>query len=631
MTSNQIADRIQLSVRTVKKDMILLADYLKSHGAVLKSKNNLGYWIEISDEAKYIKLYHKLSVLFNSEDYYRIQYMGDKSDAILRILLANDQFIRLDEIAERLYLTKSALREEFKYARTILESYNLHIESEPNHGSRVAGYEFCRRMCLLRQLNYSSYQFDGSETKEFDALFDYPLEDTVELRHMINRALISSGLRITDNFINWIVRYCIMSMRRSAEHPLQFSEARKKKLRTYPQYQLAAGIMESSSLGLRDDEVYGFETLLLMWNDISPEDLEEHQYAQELSEIDALTPQIIESLRREAGIDFTDHPAFRKMIRSSLIPIIFQVDCGIQKFSIYGGVQCNDEVRRHPFCMMLGSIVLHFLRDRYTADFSVYNFIYLAARFTTLFTMSSLPRPRKRIAVCSSLGIGIAESIKETVRNYFPKDAIESIEARNLYELRQFRQDEIDCVLLNMPKYAYLYSWPFYHVSMSPTQQELEKIRSQYLSDYESMPDVQKRIAGMIHICRNIRINDVNLLPAYINQIINGDSSNWDRFYEQFHKQQHLSYCNQISLVFLTKSICRASGIYLLSFDRPLLWGEQKLSALIIAAVDCEGNLQNGVIYSAFSTYVYGNASSLVSSLSAEDDQSIISRLSSFI
>lgn len=66
ITSTEIANRLNVSDRTIKTDMKSFANYFYKHGAKLLSVRSKGYKIEIFDELKYnsYKFYNEVSTFF---------------------------------------------------------------------------------------------------------------------------------------------------------------------------------------------------------------------------------------------------------------------------------------------------------------------------------------------------------------------------------------------------------------------------------------------------------------------------------------------------------------------------------------------------------------------------------------
>ena len=70
--------------------------------------------------------------------------------AVMRFEGADEEgYFRLEQLADRLYLSPSAIKKEMPGVRDFLGSFNLSLPARPGKGIRLAGGEFNRRLCLL--------------------------------------------------------------------------------------------------------------------------------------------------------------------------------------------------------------------------------------------------------------------------------------------------------------------------------------------------------------------------------------------------------------------------------------------------------------------------------------------------
>ena len=110
ITINKIAKRINISDRTLKNDLIDLREYVKESGGELIAKPGKGLKINIIDEKKF-----KENKLLVETKYTYVGTENDliqsRSNQIAKILIIQDDYMKIDDIADKLYLSRSTIKE----------------------------------------------------------------------------------------------------------------------------------------------------------------------------------------------------------------------------------------------------------------------------------------------------------------------------------------------------------------------------------------------------------------------------------------------------------------------------------------------------------------------------------------
>lgn len=67
---------------------------------------------------------------------------------IIRRLLIADHFLKLEDLAEELFVSRSTLNNDFKEVKRTLKNYGISIDARPNYGIRLKGDEMRLRFCM---------------------------------------------------------------------------------------------------------------------------------------------------------------------------------------------------------------------------------------------------------------------------------------------------------------------------------------------------------------------------------------------------------------------------------------------------------------------------------------------------
>lgn len=168
VSGKKISDFCQVSLHTVSNEMITLNDELQDHGMLIRSYISKGYSLEITDHAKAtaftmnyyrkMKRYSYLDIDRNAKAYF-----------IVRFLLTYPKSISTDQLAERMYVSKSTILREIPRIQTFLAEFQLRLNTRRNYGLEIEGDEWNKRMCLLHL--EKSYQYLPEAEKATEKYF----------------------------------------------------------------------------------------------------------------------------------------------------------------------------------------------------------------------------------------------------------------------------------------------------------------------------------------------------------------------------------------------------------------------------------------------------------------------------
>lgn len=145
ITSERLATDLGVSSRTIRNDLKELSIILMKHGAEIESKPKIGNRLLIHHQAAYQQFtkqfeeYDEVEIPSSSQE--RVQYL-------LEYLLVADDYVKIDDLSESLFIGKSTISQDLKEVRERLQEYNLTLTNRPNYGIKVEGREFDLRLCI---------------------------------------------------------------------------------------------------------------------------------------------------------------------------------------------------------------------------------------------------------------------------------------------------------------------------------------------------------------------------------------------------------------------------------------------------------------------------------------------------
>lgn len=144
-TAKEIANQLEVSSRTVREEIYKNIDELKKLGFEITSQSNRGYKMQIN-KSNLNEMNCNLNAI---EEYSFENNRDDKEIYMLRQLLSTNEWVKLDDLCEQMWISKSTINRLLKTAKLTLEEYDLKIVSKPSYGVKIEGDEFNKRLCFL--------------------------------------------------------------------------------------------------------------------------------------------------------------------------------------------------------------------------------------------------------------------------------------------------------------------------------------------------------------------------------------------------------------------------------------------------------------------------------------------------
>ncbi|SFB12769.1 lichenan operon transcriptional antiterminator [Lentibacillus halodurans] len=145
VTSVQLSTEMQVSSKTIRNDIKELNDLLQNDDIQIESIRGKGYLLNMNKKTSFNQFFQenirKETFQIPSEPGERVNYLME------RILIQSD-YLKMDDLADELYVSRSTLQSDLKMVREILKKYDLEINHKPNYGINVSGNETLIRFCI---------------------------------------------------------------------------------------------------------------------------------------------------------------------------------------------------------------------------------------------------------------------------------------------------------------------------------------------------------------------------------------------------------------------------------------------------------------------------------------------------
>ncbi|OOE61644.1 BglG family transcription antiterminator [Salinivibrio kushneri] len=208
LTQDELAQRLNVSTRTIRTDVALLNNVMVNHGAHLLHQRGNGYQLNIYNPSmfeRFVSMVHNTVTIprTSKERIVQIQIM----------LLTAEQGIKIDQLAETWNLSRTVIQNDMAEVRVQLATFSLSVGSRPRIGMMIQGTEKAIRACLTH-LIYT----EQKETKQALGLIEnlFPEKSQQTFSARFREILISHKLYISDSGLHWLTLYAVVTLQRLA-------------------------------------------------------------------------------------------------------------------------------------------------------------------------------------------------------------------------------------------------------------------------------------------------------------------------------------------------------------------------------------------------------------------------------
>lgn len=434
VTSEELGIRLQLSSRTVRNELKELKGILEKEGAHLISKTNSGYLISIEDQEKYqnfLKMLEGINMIPETSDE-RIQYLLEE------LLQNNEKYVKLDDLAEQLYISKSSLTENLKEVRRLLAAYNLQLVMRPGYGLRIEGKEFDFRHCLATHITNQRKPGTGSKNQEFQRIAE-----------CVEQGLEGSDFRINEMSYQNLVVHISIALRRNQDgiySPLQEEqlESIAKEVEFIYAQKIVALLEETFSIRLSRAET-GYIAVHLAGKRM----IGSMKHSGNLvidDEIYSLVNRMLDVIQENYNIDFHDDLELRMFLAAHMVPfsVRMQYDMKLKNPLL-------QEIKSHySVAYMMAVTACEVLEQHFQKKMQDDEIGYFALPISLAMERRQTKVSRKNIVVVCATGRGSAQILVYRLKNEFGK-YLNRIEICDVLELKGFDFTDIDYVITTVP------------------------------------------------------------------------------------------------------------------------------------------------------------------------------------
>lgn len=474
LTVESMAQTLDVSTRTIHRDLKIVEDILTSYDLALDKKSGVGIHITGAKEAK-----AKLDLALTQVAF--TDYTPEERQAIiLTTLLETNGSTKLIVLANELNVTVATVSNDLDKVEAVLTEHNLELVRKRGYGVEVIGKESDKRATLsylifkyVDELDFLTHIKSKMKTQSstIDTVSERLLglvdqSKLITIEKSINYIKSDLPYEFADSsYIGLVVHLALAIERLQKGEQIYFDHAYLEELKQSKEYAVAEKIIlslsEAFELEIPKDEI-GYITMHLLGAKLRSD----KGIIIEESAVNVLylTKQLIVAVGEKINATFVSEDCLLKDLLTHLKPTLYRIQKGM-----YIGNPLKDDIKRdYPDIF---EAIKESCAEIFDADFPDEEIAYLVLHFAAATIERASPQHLSVLVICSS-GLGTSKMVSSQLTNKI--SGISRIDQASLFELESRDLADYDLILSTIPLKDYVEEYTL--ISTILTEDDIEKI-----------------------------------------------------------------------------------------------------------------------------------------------------------
>lgn len=568
-TAAALAQQLGISEKTARTRLKELNDLLTRHGAGVVSKARYGYRLEITARESFDTYIQE-----ETHKEYLPEKREERSEYLLAFLIARNDYIKMEELCDFLYVSKTTLSNSLKSVEAILNRYQLAIERKPNYGIKIEGSEFDIRRLM------SDYFIKRNSLSKVDV--SHRERELLQLAELVKQLLRGYDICLSEISFADFVEYLYVAWKRMksgyyltlTEDDLPEAGAKEKAFVR----ELISVMKEWGQVNYtRDEENY--LCLYLAGRQMIGNTVENDRNFIIREQTDRLALLMMDLVSREYGLDLHQNFDVRMTLNQHLVPFDIRIRYDIP----LKNPMLNEIKQKYSLAYQMSYDAVGVLRKYYHKDVSEEEIGYFALIFQLVLEKGRTAHCSDVLVVCST-GKGSSRLLKYKYENEFA-GYVNNIYVCDLLGLEQFDFKKVDYVFTTVPIKREI-PVPIVEVGAFLEADDIHKITKILRSG--SNRGIMERYYTPGRFLTNIEGDTKEEILENICTVISGQEQVDDDFYELVIEREtfaQIDYGNYITLPHPNRIASEETFAYVVVLKQPIIWNKQPVQVIIMISV----------------------------------------------
>ncbi|SER61573.1 lichenan operon transcriptional antiterminator [Gracilibacillus ureilyticus] len=490
VTSTYLANINNVTARTTRDDMKKLDDILKEYGAAIEAVMGKGYRLEIIDDNNFRQFLQSIFKYEEKNNNNLPKSPKERAAYIIKRLLLIDGYLKLEDLADELFISKSTIQNDIKEIRNTLLDYGLSLESKPNYGLRVEGNEVMLRFCI------AEYVFDRKAPIPEVHLDSISQSDIEKISSIILKAIEINHITLSDIAINNLAIHIMIAYKRmNSGYQVTLVHQDMKEITEQAEYKVAKGIVQEveQTFQVKFPEVeIAYIAIHLLGTKMLTQSSELVEQVMDQSVLD-LVNIALEKVEEKLQLGIKDDKELIMALHLHLKPAINRFKFGMN----IRNPMLDDIKRNYPLAFEAGIIAGLAIEEETATKIDENEVGYLALHIGSAIERRNLKTGPKRCLIVCASGLGTSQLIYYKLKSQFGQH-LDVIGSTEYYQLHQYNLQEIDFIVSSIPIPKKL-SVPVIEVNAILGENDISKIEELVLEEKQAIDHFIRRELTFVH------------------------------------------------------------------------------------------------------------------------------------
>lgn len=460
-TASFFAQKYAISIRTVQNEITEIRhiaaefDFLefvsvpsKGSRVIVQDEEKLEAYLETSKESAHI-------LNLNSRQ--------ERVNKIIAFLFATKEYISVQHVSDRLFVSKSTFLNDLKTVKKILKKYDIAVIHKPQKGVCIRGDETDIRTCIIKEnidifFAYNEYMAMGQISDNLPKIGDILVNVLTEYQYRISNVALQNLLIHIDIIIRRIQVGFVLKSAPDSDLRHDYSQ----------EIEMAQKIFSACSrifaIPILESEIDRLAAYLR-----GKSDYPENSYITE--EVDDFVLETLRIIKQKFGIDFVDNVQLRISLSLHIMPLLIRLKYNMQLSNelLYG-------VRKSfQLAFDIASSFSYQIQEQFGYKLIEDEVAYFAIYFNSALNAYQDSTGTHKILIISSLKRSTTLLLRERINHWFAK-VISELDIVNVYDMAEVSLENYT-VICTTEKNQYYENGQALLISQFPAEEDYRKIK----------------------------------------------------------------------------------------------------------------------------------------------------------
>lgn len=420
---------------------------LNDNGASIKSVRGLGYKLVVESEQDFRKF---LQDNFHEGKEEIIPTLREgRVHYIIKRLLLTDKYLRLEDLADELFISRSTIANDFKEVKERLGKFDIKVEKKSNHGLRLNGEEVKLRFCMSEFL--FSRQLDQTELI-YDPAALISSEELSVIRSIIIEEIKEADITLSDISLNNMVVHIAIACKRIRDgNYVSVFLQEQEELARQKEYAVSKRIVQKIEVLLYvtfpETEISYITIHLLGTKLMTQHTLNDSEITNYIDEsILELTRKMLAEMEHKMRLGIGED-------KELFIGLSLHLKPALNRFHFNMNLRnpMLDEIKtNYPIPFEAGVVAAGVLKKELGYDIKENEIAYLALHIGAALERKKAIINKKRCMIVCASGVGSASLLYYKLKSQFHAD-LDIIGTTELYKVKDLDFTKIDLIISTIP------------------------------------------------------------------------------------------------------------------------------------------------------------------------------------